>query len=256
LADPVVLSGSSIATFLRCGQQWYYAYVEGIKSPPTIRQAIGIAAHRAIEVDMAQKVDSYTDLPLDDVLDAFSDSYDLEIVGAEEDETENPEIGKDSGLALVKKAHDEVLPKIQPVFVEEPVQFRIDGIPYSGVIDLVDDHDRVRDWKTTKRRPSGAGGLYITQMTGYALAYRQKTGKVESEVVLDHLIRTKLPQYLPIASGGPIDNGAIVTFARIVSDVYAQIQEGRFLPNGLMSQACSWCGYTSICPAYREWSGT
>lgn len=204
---------------------------------------------------MRQKVASKTDLPLEEVLDAFSDSYDLEVQGADPSEDENPLSGKDSGAALVKKAHADVLPKIQPVFVEEPVQFRIDGVPYSGVIDLVDDKRRVRDWKTTKRRPSAAGGLYITQMTGYALAYRQKTGLVESEVVLDHLIRTKLPQYLPIASGGPIDNGAIVTFAKIVSDVSAQIQEGRFLPNGLMSQACTWCGYTQICPAYREWAG-
>jgi CRISPR/Cas system-associated exonuclease Cas4 (RecB family) len=259
MADPLVLSSSSVATFLRCGQQWWYSYVEAIKSPPNVRQVIGIATHRAIEVNMAQKVDSLKDLPLDEVKDAFNDSYDEEIYGWEaSDDPETPEKGKSSGLKLIELARDRVLPRIQPLAVEMPVQMTVKASPednatiYSGVLDLVDTKGRVHDWKTTKRRPTNTAGLHILQMTGYALGYRIESGQQETEVVLDHFIRTQTPSYLPVASGGPVGTGAINTFVKIVSDVRAQIEAGRFLPNGLMSGACSWCGYTNICPAYKE----
>lgn len=259
MGDPFVLSSSSVATFLRCGTQWYFAYVEGRKSPPSVRQVVGIAAHRAIEHNMRQKIDTLTDLPRDEVLDAFNDSFDEEIYGwepSEDDET--PEKGKSSGTRLVALARDRVLPLIQPLLVEMPVQMsvkvsdEVGSVPYSGVLDMVDSKGRVHDWKTTKRRPVNTAAMHILQMTGYALGYRVLTGQQETEVVLNHFIRTQVPQYLPVASGGPVGEHAVQAFANIVSDVNAQIQAGRFLPNGLMSGACSWCGYTDVCPAYKE----
>lgn len=253
MSDPLVLSGSSVATFLRCGKQWYYAYVMGIKSPPSVRQAIGTASHEAIALDMSQKVETLEDLPTDELLDAFSDSYEREIYGVEvEPDEESPDQGKDSGVRVMKVAAAEILPKIQPVLVEEPVQFEVNDIPYAGVVDLVDSKGRVRDWKTTKRRPT-SGNSYLLQMTGYALAYRQIMEEPEAEVVLDHFVRTKVPYYLPIASGGPISDSAIGSFSSVVRAVHEQIESGNFIPNGLMNNACSWCGYRDICPYYKEY---
>jgi len=248
----LVLSASSVATFLRCGQQWFYAYVANVKSPPSLKQALGLTFHEAVEGNMQQKVSSTVDLPLDDVLDIFSTSWDALEPEIEPKEDEDPKKAKDSGVQLVRKQHLEVAPAIQPVMVEEPVSFEINGLPYSGTIDLVDSKSRVRDWKTSSRTPS-KGTSHLLAMTGYALAYRQKTGEMESEVVLDYLIRTKEPKYLPIASGGPIDGKTVVKFAQVVSDVHQQIEAGRFLPNGLMSNACSWCGYTAMCPYFKEY---
>ena len=246
---PLVLSASSVVTFLRCGQQWYFAHVAGIKSPPSLRQALGVAAHAAIEVNMRQKIDSTLDLELDDVLDAFSTNYDTEIAEVETPE-EDPGDLKDRGVRLMTLHHTEVAPKIQPLWVEQPVQFNVNNIPYSGIVDVVDDRHRVRDWKTTGQKPRP--GSYLLNMVGYALGYRQATGETETEVVLDYLVRTKVPQYIPIASGGPIDQTAIVSFAGTIEQVAAAIQAGTFVPNGLLSGACSWCGYKNICPAYQS----
>jgi len=245
---PLVLSASSVTTFLRCGRQWYYAYVAEIKSPPSVRQVLGVAAHSAIEANMLQKLDSYLDLPTEAVEDVFAGEYDR-LVGDVETPEEDIGRAKDSGIALIHKHHSEVAPRIQPIWVEEPVQFAVNGIPYSGMIDVVDDHHRVRDWKTTTRRPSGQN--YLLNMIGYALAYRQRTGETESEVVLDYLVRTKVPQYIPIASGGPVDGKAVVNFASVVTEVAETIQAGNFAPNGLVNGACSWCGYKNLCPAYQ-----
>lgn len=248
---PIVLSSSSVTTFLRCGQQWYLAYVEGIKSPPTLKQARGIAVHKAVEVNMAQKIDTYVDLPVADMLDAYSTSYDQ--IGADGfDVTSVKEIGtiKDEGVKLVELHASTVAPTIQPTFVERPVQFDINGITFSGQVDIQDDQNRIRDTKTTARKPTGES--YILNMTGYALAKRQLDGDVESDIVLDYLVATKSPYYLPIVAGGPVTDDQIVRFANVVESVAGSIKSGRFAPNGLVSGACSWCGYKAVCPAYDK----
>lgn len=254
MATDLVLSASSVATFLRCGQQWYYAYVANIKRPPNVKQAIGLASHGAVEYNMRQKVTSTMDAPLDEVLDAFSDSWDGMGPDIEGDEDLDPEKGKDNGIKIVRKHHAEVAPAIQPLYVEEEVHFDINGIPYSGTVDLVDSKHRVRDLKTTGRTPP-KGRSHLLQMTGYAIGFRQATGLIEAEVMLDYFIYYKknLPKYLPIASGGPVEDRHIGTFAKIVTDVHDQIMAGRFLPNGIEGTACSWCGYRDICPAYKEY---
>lgn len=242
-----------MATFLRCAKQWEYAYIYRIKSPPTLKQIIGIAAHEAVELNFTQKVQTYVDLPIRDVTDAFSDSYDRmlpEVEDIEIDEkAETPAEGKDSGVKLLKAYQERVAVDIQPVLVEQDVQFKVNGTPYSGTIDLVDDARRIRDLKTTKRKPSG--GDYALAMTGYALGYRHATGETESGVILDYMVRTRDPYYWPVSTDDPVPDKAVNSFVRIVDQITKTIQSGVFLPTGLKSYACSWCGYREMCDAYQ-----
>jgi RecB family exonuclease len=249
MAELPLLSASSVNTFLRCGQQWFFAYVAAIKSPPTLKQARGLAVHKAIEVNFTQKISSRSDLPLTDVADAYSDEFDALSGDIEE---ERHQIGdyKDSGIKLVKLHTSKVAPEIQPIWVEQPVQFMINGIPFSGQVDVLDEESRIRDTKTTARKPSPDS--YLLNMTGYAISYRQITGAVETDTVLDYLVATQRPYYLPITMGGPVGDEEIVRFADIVENVAHTIKAGRFVPNGLITGACSWCGYRDICPAYKK----
>lgn len=68
-----------------------------------------------------------------------------------------------------------------------------------------------RDTRNTSRRPTGE--QYVLNMTGYAVAYRQHTGSVETDTVLDYLVATKAPYYLPVASEGPVSDRLITRFA-------------------------------------------
>lgn len=266
---PDVLSASSITTFLRCGRQWYYAYVAGIRVPPTLRLIRGIAVHKAVETNMAQKLDTKEDLPVDDVLDAFGTAWDAiegeEGLTLDEDPKETPGECKDKGYELTKLHATEVAPNIQPIWVEKPVQFSLNGIPFTGQVDLAEevpnpDSDpnaeamtiRIRDTKTTARTP--VGDSYLLNMTGYALAARQLTGQKEADTVLDYLIANKKPKYLPVRYGGPITDDAIRRFAGVVESVADSVSAGKFVPNGLIGSppACSWCGFKKICPAYAK----
>lgn len=257
---PVALSASSINTFLRCGRQWFYAYVAGIKSPPSLKAARGIAVHSAVELNMSQKIETRTDLPMADVLDAYSDSYEREIDdGFQVRPDEDPGEIKDAGVGLVKVYHTEVAPDIQPAIVEKPVRFKINGQDYTGQIDLgemvpINLHGEpeyrmlLRDTKTTSRAPDPS--QYMLNMTGYALSSRQELGEEEAGVVFDYLVATKKPRYEPIRSG-PVTDEQVRAFATVVGDVSEAIKAGKFVPNGLTARGvCDWCGYQDICTAY------
>lgn len=269
--SPTILSGSSVNTYLRCQKQWEYAYVLQLKRPPSIKQGLGIAAHEAVAFNMEQKTLTFANLPDEEVGQKFLDTWDImsiEIEDVTEETRFSEKTGKPlknrketkadarrSGAQAVMLYQEEVATVVQPVWVERKIQFRLnEEIDYSGIYDLSDIADRVRDQKFVSKRPSD-GGTYILPMIGYALGYRQLEGKKESEVVLDHIVRTQDEYYLPLASGGPITDDAIAQFAHIVTEVKRSIDAGIFIPTGLQSHACSWCGYADICPAYRTANG-
>lgn len=269
--SPTVLSGSSVNTYLRCGKQWEYAYVLQLRRPPSIKQGLGIAAHEAVGFNLAQKTLTYMDLPQEEVVEKFLDTWDLmevEIEDVTNEERLDERTGKttktrretkakarDSGAKAVMVHYEELSTKIQPVWVEREISFKLnDEIDWTGIFDMADDRGRVRDHKFVSRKPQDGGG-YILPMIGYALGYRQISDDVETEIVLDHIVRTQEPYYLPLASGGPVTDEAIREFARIITEVRRGIDAGIFNPNGLHSHACGWCGYADICPAYRAANG-
>jgi len=247
------LSASSVNTYLRCGHQWKLAYVEGHVSPPSFAQARGIAVHKAVEANMLQKIDTKEDMPVDDMKDAFSTSWEeVGQDGFQPDAKKDAGGVKDTGILLTELHHKEVSPLIQPMWVEQPVQFDLNGITYSGQIDIVDEMFRVRDTKTTGSKPRPES--YLFGMTGYAIAARQAAGErhVERDVVLDYLVATKNPYYLQVNSGGPISDDQIRRFANTVEKVAEGIQEGTFTPNGLQGRGVceSMCGYKDMCEYY------
>lgn len=246
MTEPVVLSGTSVQTFLRCGHQWYLANVVRLKSPPNVRQVLGIAAHSAVEHNMAQKITTKTDVPAEEMVDVFSDNFDEFVDEVEDDEDHGR--AKDDGIGLVRLHRAQVSPLIQPIWVEEAGQLTINDIPYSWTIDIADDKGRVRDTKTKMRKPTLEENMI--QMTGYALGYRERTGLIETDVVIDGLVRTKVPQYVPLY-GGTVNDERVDSFAATLQSVAQTIEHGDFLPNGLNNGACSWCGYASICK-YRK----
>lgn len=249
--EPIdVLSGSSLNTFLRCARQWEYAYVYRFKRPPSLRMVKGTAGHRAAEVHMLGKLETGVDGPLDVALDAYSDSFDLESVDSPEEDDPKPKV-KDKGITEVKLWHKEVAPPIMPALVEQPISFTINGIPWTGTLDLADTNDEIIDWKFTGKTPKTADA-YVLNMVGYAIGFREMTGRLESRVTLGHIVGLQKPKYVRIRSDGPVTDASVIAFADIVESANRSIQAGIFPPNGLKSGACSWCGYRDICSAYRD----
>lgn len=255
----LVLSASSIATFLRCGLQWEFAYVKKVRHPPSLKQGLGLASHSAYESDMLVKLTTGANAEEDVVLDVFNEEF-IEYnrqgflrLKDDEDDEDDPVKAKDQQIRVIQKQHREIAPLIVPVLVEEPFLLKVNGIHYGGTLDLFDAESKLRDWKNTAKKPSRDGG-YTLGMIGYAVGYRHLTGLIEREVQIDFLVRYKKqdPGYFPVSSGGPISDEAISGWASTVERVYNAIMAGNFVANGLQNNACSWCGFRSICPAVRR----
>jgi hypothetical protein len=237
-----------------------FAYVQRIKEPPTLRLALGSAAHTAVEFDLREKMETGDDQPLEQMQDTFRDEFEKESYGAEDTPKETKGQALDSGVKCVEVWHKKVAPDTHPLAVEEEVQFSINGVPIAGTIDVVkqvgdptswfESKRIIGDWKFVGKKPQDAG-TYLLNMIGYGIGLRQKTGLKEDGIVLDHLVRTKEPYHFPIASKGPIPDESIDAYGDIVAGVARDIEAGSFPPTGLQGHACSWCGYKARCPAYK-----
>jgi len=263
MAQDFVLSASSLNTYLRCGRQWMYAYVQGIKAQPSLRAVRGIAVHAGVELNFRQKIQTHTDLNQDMVLDAFGQAYDEETAdGYDAKEGETHGSVKDVGYKMASVFHKEAAPRIQPTMVEEPISFTINGQVWTGQIDYAEERPAtlwgdsepglvVCDAKTSAAMPRPDS--YLINMTGYALATRQLTGKKEADVRFDYIITTKAGnvRYEPINTG-QVSDSQVEGFAWVVADVASKINQGSFPANGLTNPGvCDWCGYRAMCPAYK-----
>lgn len=253
MAEPDVLSGSSLNTYLRCGRQWELAYVHRLRRPPSLRMARGTAGHFAAEVDLRHKLKTGEDLPIEDLLDAYRDSFTKEAIDSPDipDKKETHETFMASGMEGVKLWRREVAPTFEPEYVEEPLQYTINGVVYTGTLDASDKARKIHDWKYTAKKPDVRSQDYVVNMVGYAIGYRQKFATLESGIVLDHMVLTKTPYHFPVVSEGPVPDESIIAFAGIVGSVHDAIQKGTFPPTGLKSGACSWCGFKKECGYYQ-----
>ncbi|MBU6414864.1 PD-(D/E)XK nuclease family protein [Patescibacteria group bacterium] len=213
---------------MKCPLHYYFRYIKGVKIPPTSAMTLGISVHSALEVNFRQKIQSKKDLPIEAVLEAYSDSFESAKQETAWEKDENPAEVKDEGMNLIcayhtgkdrneepmmyrelnsetkkyeKKLVQPLSPQIMPLFVETPfeIQFNNDvGYTFIGRMDLVDDQHRIHDIKTSAKTPTKDQVDADLQMTAYALGFRVKTGATEKGLVMDYIIKNKSPKIMSV----------------------------------------------------------
>lgn len=236
------LSASKIQTFLRCGAMYFFRYSLGLKSPPRGAQILGSAVHSGLEKNFRQKIQSQMDLPLSEITEFYSASFDFLKPTAQWEKGEDSGKLKDDGVRILQ-AYNPISRTIQPKEVEAPFSVALGGVPWvlKGVVDMLDASALIVDFKTTGRVPSAIEAEKSLQLTTYSLAHRLRTGKVESGLRLDYLIRGKTPKIVQLDTTRT--NEDLGRFLKLVGIVATSISEGRFVPN----PTSPWCG-----PRYCE----
>lgn len=247
------LSHSSVSTFLRCPRQWAYAYVEGLRRKPSVALLKGSAVDTGLSLNLEQKIETRTDLPVDDVLQVseadFRSRVDKE-GGVSEIEWDGGNLAKglDSTINLARLHMVEHAPHIQPVSVQLELHRTLsDGRDFVGYIDFMDEAGNICDWKTGKARMGQSSADTDMQPTAYSFLldkpsnftfYRAiDTGKNVSGEVLE-TSRSEMQ---------------INWYRDAVDDVSAAIDSGVFPanPNGWH---CSpkFCGFYDMCMSGRK----
>jgi Uncharacterized protein conserved in archaea len=256
-----VFSSTQLTMLQRCGMQYFYRYVEGIKMAPTVALLRGSAVHTGVAVNLRQKIKSGVELPVDDVKDAARDAVDAAFMGeialTEEERSRGMSLikgdTKDMAIGLAALHTLKVSPTFQPVAVEKQITLRTDPAIFpmdlTGIIDVEDDAAAVRDTKTSSKAPNEDAAETSEQLTMYALLYQAEKGRLPSEVVLDTLVRTKGGKETPYLNKSARTEADLHRLTLRLGKAAEAIEKEVFIPTNPESWWCSanWCGYYNIC---------
>jgi len=252
------LSATQIGMYCRCPEQYRRRYIEGEILPPGIALLKGSGFHRGAEHNFRQKVESHQDLPSADIVDAAVAAFESALGGAyaltDDEQSRGAKVvlseAKDDLAEMATVHAEEQAPDYQPVMVEEVIRIPLPGErDMLGVIDLADDKNRVIDLKTAARKKTEKEADESVQLTIYAAAYRQLTGRRPSEVRLDTVIRTKTGKMSRQVLSSSRRDADFSALAHRITAVSAAVTAGIFTPAEPGHWMCAprWCGFYSTC---------
>ena len=226
--QPVVLSASSVNTYVSCHLAWWFSYVAALPGERSEALDVGTAVHEAADLYLRGAVARDGVVHADPVL-----------------------------LPLERLFREEVMPTYgRAILVEEPFQIEVNGIPFGGTIDSLDEQRKswgvehiLRDLKTTGSRPSPM--RYRFNMVGYFVGVTEGLGHPVTAMQLDYIVRTKKPYYWPETQPIP-DDYEVEGWAAQIEVVASGIARGDYQPTGLGTSACSWCGHRAQCGPYQR----
>lgn len=241
------LSASRVNTFMRCGMQYLFRYIEGLISPPSGALALGSSFHATIGKDYQQKVETGANMRLDSYLDYYSDDWQERKHEIRWWEGEKEGKFKDQGYGLLEAYYNEIALEVQPASVERKFEIEFANKDYSfvGYIDLVDEDGVIVEAKTKATTPPRPQADHKLQVVGYTTGFRSE-GKVESGARLDYVVKLKTPKI--VSYPFKVSDTEIEFFLGQVARVGMMIENEVFMPNRT-SRLCNqrWCGYSDRC---------
>ena len=185
-----------------CGHAYYLRYVVGIKTNQNYLPLCGTATHYGRETNLKQKIDSGTDLSLDQVTDATRDCviqmFDKNDV---QPDIDNYSLGNsslmtmaiDRSTRLAKCDYKENQIKTDPLHIELNIKVDLPkhGFALGGILDLVDRKKSLRDFKTKKTTPSQSFVDDSEQLTLYDLLFRAYFGHAPTGLFFDCVVDLK-----------------------------------------------------------------
>lgn len=151
------LSASSIGMALRCPRQFQRRYLFHEKQRPGESLVIGSFMHETLAWNYEQKIQSHVDQPLADAIQFLQDVAVPKVLeengGVDEIMWDNDlDLARHDGERITAAYYRHVVPRIQPVGVEERFEIRVEGVevPVIGFVDTRDP-DRIYDVKSGKQ---------------------------------------------------------------------------------------------------------
>jgi len=252
---PSYLSATQVLMYLRCPLQYFYRYIRGIKAQPSGTMILGSSVHSTFKENYEQKIESHADLPIPKLQEFFAEDFDKRSPGAEWNKDQIPGQFKDGGAEIVRAYHTIVSPTTQPLHVEQRWNVVIKDVPKPllVILDLVDSDYRIRDHKVTSKTPNQMIVTQSLQLSLYSLAFRLATGKIESAVGLDYMIRNKKNEVTINRMQGSRTVQDLDRAIKLTKNVSAAITKEVFYPCNPENWCCSerWCGFFQLCR--KEW---
>lgn len=227
-----VLSPSQVRCLMDCSARWKYKYMLGMPEPPNANLSLGTAVHEALAFNFRQKMETRQDASVSEVVTEFSRAWNRIALETEFRDEENPKELETQGRQMTELYMRQAAPGIMPAAVEVQVEGTIAGVKVQGKVDIVEESGRIRDIKTSSRRSSCISNEQKFQLASYAPFVPNATG----EVVIDQLVKTKVPAYVQITHTVTRQDRAATEQMYPAAQAFARA--GMYLPNRT-SNLCS-----------------
>jgi len=248
------VSASRLQCWQQCRLKFYFRYVVSIPKRATASLHIGQVVHTILQAwNMARwrgqaiNQELFQTLFDKDWMERQSKSA-IEWDGEEDAQRHNTWTLLQTYFAATPiPAHE------RPEAVEVPMEADLpEGLPkLVGIIDLVRAGGRIVDFKTSAQTPDAEKVEHIheTQLSCYAVLYRDATGKKESGLELHHLVKLKTPKVV-ITALGPMTETRQARLFRAMESYLDGLARRDFVPSPGIH--CSCCEYFNEC---RSWNG-
>lgn len=233
----LILSTSSMSSYLRCRYMYLLSSVYRVPGAQSMAAVLGIAVHAAVEALWTSPKRPET---------ALRASFATELTQVPRPYEEPPEAALADGVRMLGTYMTKVAPTFKPTMVEERFLITVDDVALSGVIDQADDDD-VHDLKTVSMISKFHPEDYVSQLSLYSIGYKAMTGRAPRRLLLDVLPRGGRVAYRQIEVQPEI--GELMDVVGVVSD---GIIGEDYEPTGATNGACHWCAYKSICQFAKD----
>lgn len=246
------LSFSAINTYLTCPMQYYFRYIEKVKSPPAIFLEFGSSGHEALKLNNKSKFVTGTDLPTKVVTEKFCDTFADKKKIIEDWDGENPDIAYDKHIKIGQNMLTEYMGAVAPTLKpdaepEEDINTIISGVPIKIFIDLPANGEII-DYKFVGTAKTDADVKASPQMWTYSYAMKRSNVNLISFCKKNGNIQS---------ASAVVDDEDIRWLKRIVRATAIAISAGVFFPrkpDGQEKWVCTpkFCGYYGMCRGCKQ----
>ncbi|WP_419924850.1 RecB family exonuclease [Candidatus Poriferisocius sp.] len=244
---PKHLSPSSASSFRECPRRWKFRYIDRLPDPPGKAAVTGTFAHMVLEKLMQEPVEDRT---VDrakklarDLWPKMENHRDYQ--GLELDERGGLDF-RINGWRAIEGLWDLEDPReVSVAATEQDIRVEINGVPFRGIIDRVDQTDEglvVTDYKSGKAPSERFSSNYATQMLLYAAALTELEGRKPAKAQLLYLGQKAVEVEITDANLAEAVDELRSTWLAIMESCISL--EFVASPGPL----CGWCPFVAQCP--------
>ncbi|MYL08798.1 MAG: PD-(D/E)XK nuclease family protein [Acidimicrobiia bacterium] len=244
---PKHLSPSSASSYRECARRWKFRYVDRLPDPPGEAAVTGTFAHMVLEKLMQEPVENRTvDRAKELAREAWptmENSRDYRSLDLDDNASRNFRWNGWKAIEGLWELEDPGTVRVAAT--EQDVRVEINGVPFRGVIDRVDQTDDglvVTDYKSGKAPSERFSSNYATQMLLYAAALTELEGCKPAKAQLLYLGQKVVEVEITDENLAEAVNELRTTWLAIMESCISQEFEASVGP------LCGWCPFVAQCP--------
>ena len=244
---PKYLSPSSASSYRECARRWKFRYVDKLPDPPGEPAVTGTFAHMVLEKLMQEPVENRTPARAKELAremwPKMENSRDYQ--GLDLDKEASLKF-RWNGWKAIEGLWDMEDPRdVRVASTEQDVRVEINGVPFRGIIDRVDETDEglvVTDYKSGKAPSARFSSNYATQMLLYAAALTELEGHKPVKAQLLYLGQKAVEVEITDDNLAEAVDELRTTWLAIIESCISQEFEASPSP------LCGWCPFVAQCP--------